>query len=266
MWVTLTEHKWVTLGERRGPVVLEFEQPLGDGFGVREVVGRKDLALDDGKVDFDLIQPTGMDGAVDQHQPGILLLEPRGGGGTAMRGSIVHDPEHAPGFVARWPRHDLLDQSVTGSDPGAEFTTAEDSGSVDIQGRQVGPRATALVFMLHLHRRAGLRGKSSVSTAARLNAGFLVGRNNKLIVFERLVFPGALVEIQNASRFAGELRISRKDPSTVLPRPDGIRVQPSPHRNVADGSHQSRLAHLPAEIGHTPAGQRNAVRGGQFTS
>jgi hypothetical protein len=61
-------------------------------------------------------------------------------------------------------------------------------------------------------------------------------------------------------RFAGKLRIARKDPAALLPRPDGNGMQPAPHGDVAHGGHQPRLAHLPAEIGDTPTREWGAVQ------
>ena len=65
------------LGEKRGeigfgelpfeglcrcfPVVLEVEQAFGQLVQAGEVVRGKDFSLDDGEVDLDLIEPTGMD-------------------------------------------------------------------------------------------------------------------------------------------------------------------------------------------------------------
>ena len=50
-------------GPRCGlPVILKIQEAFGDGIEMRKIVGREDLALDDGEVDFDLVEPTGMDG------------------------------------------------------------------------------------------------------------------------------------------------------------------------------------------------------------
>jgi purine-nucleoside phosphorylase len=42
-----------------------------------------------------LVEPTGVDGQLDQDQVGIIALEPPHSGGSAMGGAIVHDPEDA---------------------------------------------------------------------------------------------------------------------------------------------------------------------------
>jgi hypothetical protein len=44
-----------------------------DGAEIVKVVGGEHLSLDDGKVDFNLIKPTGMNRAVDEDKPGIFI-------------------------------------------------------------------------------------------------------------------------------------------------------------------------------------------------
>ena len=50
------------------PLVMTFEpsQAPGESRQRRKVVGSEDLALDDGEVEFDLIEPTGVNGTVNQ--------------------------------------------------------------------------------------------------------------------------------------------------------------------------------------------------------
>ena len=49
-------------------LVMNFEllQAPGERRQGGEVIGSKNLALDDGEIDFDLIEPTGVDGSVNQ--------------------------------------------------------------------------------------------------------------------------------------------------------------------------------------------------------
>jgi hypothetical protein len=56
---------------------------------------------------------------------------------------------------------------------------------------------------------------------------------------QRFAAPKALVEIQNAARFKGKVRVAREDPSSMLPRTDGVLVQPSPNGAAADLSDQT---------------------------
>ena len=51
--------------ERLGDVfvaLLKLENPFRQMSEGKEVVGREDLSLENGEIDFDLVQPTGMDG------------------------------------------------------------------------------------------------------------------------------------------------------------------------------------------------------------
>ena len=72
-------------------VGLKCEQALFDRGQRREVVGREDLALDDGEVDFDLVEPAGMDGTMDRNQARIFRLESCHAARPAMGRAIVHD-------------------------------------------------------------------------------------------------------------------------------------------------------------------------------
>src|SRR5574337_1849428 len=61
-------------------VLLEAQQSHLDLREGREVVGREHLALHDREVDFDLVEPTGMDRAVYGHEGRIGRLEPADAG------------------------------------------------------------------------------------------------------------------------------------------------------------------------------------------
>src|SRR4029450_2374547 len=52
-------------------------------FQVGKVIGGQDLALDNGEVDFDLIEPTGVDRRMNHNDPGIDVMQPLRRGGTA---------------------------------------------------------------------------------------------------------------------------------------------------------------------------------------
>ena len=70
-------------------VVLEAQQSVLDLFDAGEVIGSKCFALDDGKIDFDLVEPTGVDGAVDGDQVGKGLRQASHAGRSAMRGAVM---------------------------------------------------------------------------------------------------------------------------------------------------------------------------------
>jgi hypothetical protein len=60
-----------------------------------EIVRGKDLALENGEVDLDLIQPARMDRQVNQDENGPAPGEALHGPFAPVGGAIVHDPENA---------------------------------------------------------------------------------------------------------------------------------------------------------------------------
>ena len=74
---------------------------------------------------------------------------------------------------------------------------------------------------------------------ACLNAGFLVGRDHELIVLQRFTFPSAGVQIEYAAGFVSEVGIAWEDPTTVVPGPNGVLMQPAPKRAATEGSNQA---------------------------
>ena len=181
-----------------------------------------------------------------------------------MGRTVVDNPEDAAGIVVRRSGHYLLDQAVKGCDAVLALAATKDPGMVDIQAGDVGPGPAAKVLMLDLHAAPRSAGASGVFPASGLDACFLVGGDHKLIVFQRLSSPFAGVKIQQSARFFGEVGIAREDPTAVIPRPDGVLMQPPPKSAAADGSHQTGRADLSRQIGGAPAGQRQTVCGGEF--
>src|ERR1044072_2999202 len=68
---------------------LEAQQASFDLGEIDEVVGGQDLALDDGEVDLDLVEPRRMDGQMDQAQVAPLALQPLDGCLAAVGGAVV---------------------------------------------------------------------------------------------------------------------------------------------------------------------------------
>ena len=75
-----------------------------------EVIWRQHLALNDREVDLDLIEPTRVYGCVDRNDRGPSSLQTLHTFLSAMRGAIVHNPEHAVGRAIRFLAHYLFDQ------------------------------------------------------------------------------------------------------------------------------------------------------------
>jgi len=250
-------------GPRRSlPVILKIQEAFGDGIEMRKIVGREDLALDDGEVDFDLVEPTGMDGGMHERQAGVEMAKTLNGSGATMRRAVVHDPEDATGVVIRWSCHHLRDKPVKGGDAILRFTAAKDSGAVDVQRGDIGPGTAAEVLMLDVHGSAWTTALRGMLAATGLNAGLFIGGDHEFIILQRPVLPLTGVEIQHAPGFGGEVRVTGEDPTTVVPRPNGIFMQPTPQGAATDRGHQTALLDLLNQLAGAPAGQRPTVLGG----
>lgn len=56
---------------RSFPVVLKVEEALGEGVEISKIIGRQDFPLDNREIDLDLVEPTGMNGSMYEHQAGV---------------------------------------------------------------------------------------------------------------------------------------------------------------------------------------------------
>jgi len=184
---------------------------------------------------------------------------------SAMGGSIVDNPKHAPRIIIGRSSHDLFNEAVEGSNSAASFAAAKNFRAMNIESSQVSPGAATLVLMLDPHRPAGLANPSGMLTGSCLDTGLLVSRDHELIVLQRPAIPAALVEVQNAASFKRKVRVAREDPSSMLPRTDRVFVQPSPNRAAADLSDQARPRDVLSQVGSAPPRQWEIMSGGQFT-
>jgi hypothetical protein len=71
-------------------------------------------------------------------------------------------------------------------------------------------------------------------------------------------------KVQETAGFSGEVRIARKNPAAVLPRPDGVLVQPAPDGRIADAGYQSGGNSMAGDLGHAPARQGHFLLTGQL--
>src|ERR1700730_12756437 len=116
----------------------------------------------------------------------------------------------------------MLDEPVKGRDTILGFTAAVDSGSVDVQCRDVGPGTATIVLVLDMHGSAWAATLRGVFAAASLNAGLFIGGNDEFVILQRSALPLAGIEIQNAPGLGGEVRIAGEDPTAVVPRSNGV--------------------------------------------
>ncbi len=182
-----------------------------------------------------------------------------------MSRTVIHDPEDSPGLGVRGPGHDLVHQPIKRSNPVLGFAATKNSSLMDIEGGQLSPSSTALVLMLDPHRATGLANPSRMLAAPGLDTGLLVGRDHEFIVLESLTIPTTLIQIQNAACFKSKIGVAREDPGSMLPRTDGVLVQPTPNGAAANLSDQARARDVLSQVGGAPARQREIVGRGQFT-
>jgi hypothetical protein len=113
-------------------VALEGEETLFEFGQRREIVGRENLSLNNGEIDFDLIEPTGVDRRVDEDGIGPVVTQSVGSFLASVNGAVVHDPKDPSGGLVWLLAHDLGDEPIYGSDSAFHFAAAEDLGAMDI--------------------------------------------------------------------------------------------------------------------------------------
>jgi hypothetical protein len=118
--------------------------------------------------------------------------------------------------------------------------------------------------MFDLHRQPGLGRQRFMQPTAGLDAGLLVGREHEFIGVQFLSLPLMLIQIEDPTRFESEIGVAWKNPTAVLPRTNGVLVEPSPERRAAQLSDQSTLANVLAQFLQTPTRERDVMGGGQF--
>src|SRR5262249_49490321 len=205
----------------------EGGEAVADLVEAGEVVGCEGFALDDGEVDFGLVEPGGALGQVDQVRVRPGAGDPGERGGAAVGGAVVGDPEHPAGAGVRLGGHDLLDQPGERGDPGGGLAPAGDLPAADVPGGQVGQGAAALVVVLDAHR-AGLAGRQGgVAAAAGLDGGLLIGADDVVVAARRRAVPGPGVRVERPGGLYRELRVADRDPGPVLPGLERVTGEPA---------------------------------------
>ncbi len=108
------------------------------------------------------------------------------------------------------------------------------------------------------------RGYRRQSTA-RLNAGFRIRGDYKVIWSQRLSFPDSLVQVENPRSLSFEIWISRPNPASIAPRTYGILAEPAPDRVAANGGNNSLLFGLPGNFVVGKSGKRQTKLFRQLT-
>jgi hypothetical protein len=146
-----------------------------------------------------------------------------------MGTSVVDDPKDTPGVVVGRASHDLLNETVKGCDAGGSFAAAEDTGMMNVESGHIRPGSAATVLMFDAHRAFRRDGQCGMLAAPGLDAGLLVSGNDKFIVFQGFILPGALIQVQDSVRFDGEGGVPGEDPTAVVPGANGVIMEPPPN-------------------------------------
>ncbi len=231
----------------------------------KEVIGREYFSLEDGEIDFDLVQPTGMDGEMDNNDLRPLALKSIDRGQPPVRGSVVKNPENLSGGTVRFACHHVLDQTGKEYDPGFRLTPSEQLCPPHIPGCQVAQRPLSRVFKFHPLPLSCSWTKTHMSSVSRLNAGLFISGDHKVVRPQRKSIPDSLIEVQDPAGLVLKLGIPGEDPAPVLPWLDGILAQPSPDCRSAHVSHNAPLNSFSCNFTGAPSRQRNPALTGQFT-
>ena len=122
---------------------------------------------------------------------------------------------------------------------------------MNVQSGEVGPGTATFIFMLDPHRspRRGRAGRMIAPPS--LDAGLLIGRDHKFITLEG--FPSQDgVEVQNPAGLDGKRWVAGENPAAVLPRANGILMQPAPH-GVSQHAPPSRFGGPAGQFRQSPA-------------
>ncbi len=223
------------------------------------------LSLNDGKIDFNLVQPAGMDRQVDQYSLRPCFLKSFDSGLTPMRRTIINDPKD-PGSGPVWFLiHDLVHQTHEGLDPGLWFHATEYSPTMNIPSSQIVQSTFAQIFMLDHSGFPRPGSNDGMAAASGLDTGFLISRQDEVSFTQRLPFPNTLIEVKNRRGPFHKSRITGKDPASIIPRANGIRVQPAPQSASADLSDDPPGKNLLENIVDAESGQWNPVDMGKLT-
>jgi hypothetical protein len=247
-------------------VLLEPHQLFSKRGEVRKIVGRQQLALDDGEIDLDLVEPTGVDRSMDEDDIGPFGAQSSSSALAAMRGAVVDDPEHAAGRPVRLLAHDLRDQAFEGSDAGFSLASAEQLGVADVPRSDVGPRAGPSIFVFDVKRAPRSGRQWWMFAPACLDARLLVGAEHKIKRPQGFVVPPTLIQVQDAASLDGKSGVAGEDPAAMAPRSQRVLAEPAPQRGAADLRHQPLRDGLPAQFGKRPARQWQPATRRQLTS
>jgi len=162
-------------------VALEGQETLFEIGQRGEIVRRENFSLNDREIDLDLIEPTGMDGSVDEDHIRPLVAQTFDSLLAAMSRTVVHDAKDTAGGFVGLLAHDFADEPVHRGDAAVDFAAAKNLGAMDIPGCQVGPGSFTEVLMLNARRTVGCWRQCWLFGAAGLNTRLFVRGDDVII-------------------------------------------------------------------------------------
>ena len=242
--------KWagdlLVVGFEAGETLLDFVERV-------KVIRGKNLALGDREIDLNLVEPTGMVRRVNH--PGVGPLFSKAGDAPlpAVNGGIVNDPKDSSRTSVRPSAHDVGDEQVKRDDARLGDAAAEEFGAVNIPGRDIGQGPLTEVLVFEAHGSGGCRACGEILASTGLDAGLLIGTDDKVLSGKGSAAPTPLVQIENPAGFLSEVRVSGKDPATMSPWANGILAQPTPQRRLSDRGDDATPDDFPLEVGRAEA-------------
>jgi hypothetical protein len=246
-------------------MALECEQALFEFGQRREMVRGEDFSLNNGEKDLNLVEPTGVDGSVDEDGVGPLGAEAFGSFPAPMGRAVVHDPKDAVGGLVGLLTHNFSDEALHRSDAVLDLAATEDFSAMDVPSRQVSPSAFTKILVLDSEGAVGSGRQTRLFPASGLNARLFIGREHEVVRAQWNPFPNALVQIEDGAGFGSKVGIAREDPASMLPRAEGIAAEPSPQGGTADLRDQTLSHHLLTDLLDREAGQGKSEAVRKFT-
>src|SRR5713101_3344785 len=150
---------------------------FAEGF---EVTGCEYFPLDNGEINFNLIEPTGMDQGVYEEHVGPLRAEAVDRLLAAMGGTVVDDPENTTCRRVGFSAHDFCNQAIGRCKATFLFATAEHLDPMQIPRSQIGPCAFTEIFMFDSGGTAPRWSQRRLLAATGLNTAFFICGDDEL--------------------------------------------------------------------------------------
>lgn len=136
--------------------------------------------------------------------------------------------------------------------------------AAQVPGGQIRPSAFPLILMLDVLGTVRCRRQGRVPTTTGLNAGLRVRTKDAVGRSQRLAFPNAFVEIEDASGLFGKGGITGKNPASETPGTERVAAQPTPQRGATDFRHEAFGQHFAVNLGQREARQRETSARGKL--